>query len=91
MPLEMRMLMMSRNRTERYGPRTSAYNLRDRRFNNLKIFYHTSQVFSLDDAVESLRKSKYVIGWKDNALGNRCSSDTEVFVKVMLKFEWDTL
>jgi hypothetical protein len=39
----------------------------DRRFNNLKIFYHNSQVFSLDDAVGCLSKSKYVTVWKVNA------------------------
>jgi hypothetical protein len=37
------------------------------RFNNLKNIYHHSQVFSFDDAVECLSKSKYVTVWKVNA------------------------
>jgi hypothetical protein len=39
-------------------------NVCDRWFNNLKKFYHNSQVFSLDDTVECLSKNKYVTVWK---------------------------
>jgi hypothetical protein len=42
-------------------------NVCDRRFNNLKHDYHRSQVFTIDQAVEVLSRSKYVTVWKIDA------------------------
>lgn len=39
-------------------------NICDRRFNNLKMMYHKSQIFTLDQAVEHLNRSEYVTVWK---------------------------